>query len=242
MFRRTFSLLGLVIVVSFFAEVQGEQSVGDFHLGLTAEWIEVDLAELPGLIEAHGGDFDAGALYAKVTALIEGNEAERTELIYGRVCPGQKFSFGSGDELIYPTEYDPPEIPNIVTITNTSGDAVPRTGATPTAFETRLVGITLEGRFEKTEDGKISIQLIAEDMDFLGRDFQVDPKAEDADGHAIMWMPKFHSKKVETPLVMNPDGVALAGTFTPSDPEKQDCRVLLFIRTRTIPLSNQPVP
>lgn len=212
----------------------------EFHLGLTAEWIEVDLAGLPELIEAHGGDFDSTELYKKITALVEGQKAERTELIYGRICLGQKFSFGSGDEMLYATEYDPPEIPNTVTITNTSADAVPRTGATPTAFNSRLVGISLTGESEKTEDGMISISLSAEDVDYLGRDFLVDPKAKDADGVAVMWMPKFYSMKIETRLVMNPDGVSLAGTFTPSDPDKKNRRSLLFIRTRKIPLVNGP--
>jgi len=59
----------------------------------------VDLADLPALIEAHGGDFNAGELYAKVVALIDAGKAERSELIYGRICLGQLFSFESGDEL-----------------------------------------------------------------------------------------------------------------------------------------------
>ena len=44
-------------------------------------------------------------------------------------------------EFIYPTEYEPPELPNS---TGTALGASPVTPATPTAFETRSVGITLE--------------------------------------------------------------------------------------------------
>lgn len=53
-------------------------------------------------------------------------------------------------EFIYPTEYDPPEIPNqfgggISTLgTGQTGGAFPVTPATPTAFETRNTGVTLE--------------------------------------------------------------------------------------------------
>lgn len=106
MFQRLLLLPVLLIVVHFLIEVQGQENEGDFHLGLTAEWIEVDLADLPALIQEHGGDFDAGNLYAKVVALIDAGKAERTELVYGRICPGQPFSFGSGDELIYATAFE----------------------------------------------------------------------------------------------------------------------------------------
>jgi general secretion pathway protein D len=44
-------------------------------------------------------------------------------------------------EFIYPTEYEPPELPNSVGLT---GGSSPVTPATPTAFETKPVGIQLE--------------------------------------------------------------------------------------------------
>ncbi len=55
-------------------------------------------------------------------------------------------------EFIYPTEYEPPELPNSVGITDLAdGQQIggltsifPVTPATPTAFETRNVGVTLE--------------------------------------------------------------------------------------------------
>ncbi|HRQ87909.1 MAG TPA: type II and III secretion system protein [Bacteroidia bacterium] len=54
-------------------------------------------------------------------------------------------------EFIYPTEYDPPEIPNqfgsvggITTGGTSAGGGFPVTPATPTAFETRNTGVTLE--------------------------------------------------------------------------------------------------
>ena len=55
-------------------------------------------------------------------------------------------------EFIYPTEYEPPEIPNEVGTSFSSGlldtaassSSFPVTPATPTAFETRNTGVTLE--------------------------------------------------------------------------------------------------
>jgi general secretion pathway protein D len=54
---------------------------------------------------------------------------------------GQASNIAIMREFIYPTEYEPPEIP---TTTGDSGGATPVTPATPTAFEKRDVGISLE--------------------------------------------------------------------------------------------------
>lgn len=68
---------------------------------------------------------------------------------------GQAASIKLVREFIYPTEYEPPELPNTIssvttidlgtgTITNSGGSSFPVTPATPTAFETRDTGISLE--------------------------------------------------------------------------------------------------
>jgi general secretion pathway protein D len=66
---------------------------------------------------------------------------------------GQAASIYLVDEFIYPTEYEPPELPNSVgvvddgfggTIAGGGGGVFPVTPATPTAFEKRDVGIILE--------------------------------------------------------------------------------------------------
>ena len=54
---------------------------------------------------------------------------------------GQTSTVSFVREFIYPTEYEPPELPNS---TGTSGGSSPVTPATPTAFEKKDVGITLE--------------------------------------------------------------------------------------------------
>jgi len=61
---------------------------------------------------------------------------------------GQRAKIEVIREFIYPTEYDPPEIPNSFGGNDegggSSGGAFPVTPATPTAFETRNTGVTLE--------------------------------------------------------------------------------------------------
>ncbi len=56
---------------------------------------------------------------------------------------GQSSSISIVRKFIYPTEYEPPKLPNEVD-SFSGGGAIPVTPATPTAFETKDVGITLE--------------------------------------------------------------------------------------------------
>ncbi|MEP5671857.1 MAG: Amuc_1098 family type IV pilus outer membrane protein [Luteolibacter sp.] len=55
---------------------------------------------------------------------------------------GQAASIYIVDEFIYPTEYEPPELPN--SVGSGTGGSFPVTPATPTAFEKRDVGVVLE--------------------------------------------------------------------------------------------------
>jgi general secretion pathway protein D len=55
---------------------------------------------------------------------------------------GQASSVVAVREFIYPTEYEPPELPN--SVGNTGGNSTPVTPATPTAFQKKDVGLNLE--------------------------------------------------------------------------------------------------
>ncbi|MBU6170998.1 MAG: type II and III secretion system protein [Verrucomicrobia bacterium] len=90
---------------------------------------------------------------------------------------GQKATIEVIREFIYPTEYEPPEIPQSVGSTGgTSGgtggsstSTVPVTPATPTAFETRNTGVTLE--IEPTigeNDFMIDLRFVPEIVEFEG--------------------------------------------------------------------------
>src|SRR5690606_14818609 len=69
------------------------------------------------------------------------------------VRPGSVATMEQVREFIYPTEYDPPEIPNSFGVVQEGNTQViytdqdptfPATPANPTAFETRKVGKTIE--------------------------------------------------------------------------------------------------
>jgi general secretion pathway protein D len=89
---------------------------------------------------------------------------------------GQKATIEIIREFIYPTEYEPPEIPTQVGSTGSSGGldgggvtTIPVTPATPTAFETRNTGVTLE--IEPTigeNDFMVDLRFVPEIVEFEG--------------------------------------------------------------------------
>lgn len=93
---------------------------------------------------------------------------------------GQKASVEIVRELIYPTEFDPPQIPtnlgsNVQTFINgvlqpsPPPPPIPVTPTTPTAFETRRVGVVLDVEPVISEDGRsVDVTLTPEFTEFVG--------------------------------------------------------------------------
>ncbi|MEO1855942.1 MAG: Amuc_1098 family type IV pilus outer membrane protein, partial [Rubritalea sp.] len=93
---------------------------------------------------------------------------------------GEKATIEIIREFIYPTEYEPPQLPDSVGTTQglggggggvgvTGGSTFPVTPATPTAFETRNTGVTLEVEPTLGEDGyTIDLRFAPEIVDFEG--------------------------------------------------------------------------
>ncbi|HRQ89986.1 MAG TPA: type II and III secretion system protein, partial [Bacteroidia bacterium] len=92
--------------------------------------------------------------------------------------PGQLAKMNQVREFIYPTEYDPPEIPNdfgrVPLGNNTfliidTDPIFPVTPATPTAFETRNLGYSIEVEPTVGADNKtITLNVLADFADFSG--------------------------------------------------------------------------
>jgi general secretion pathway protein D len=95
----------------------------------------------PGILGLYGNFNDA-----TVATLMRGLDQKKGVDILAQPATvtrsGQSSNIEIVREFIYPTEYEPPELPN--TIDSFGGGSTPVTPATPTAFETKKVGITLE--------------------------------------------------------------------------------------------------
>ncbi len=146
---------------------------------------------------------------------------------------GQKATIEIIREFIYPTEYEPPELPNSVGATsvgnNDGGGLVnsggistfPVTPATPTAFETRNTGVTLE--IEPTigeNDFVIDLRFVPEIVEFEGfinYGSPISSGGTDALGNPIqvvitenrIEMPVFSTRRVNTSLTIY-DGYTVA--------------------------------
>ncbi len=98
---------------------------------------------------------------------------------------GQKATVFLGREMIYPTEFDPPQLPqqgnntqNSLSVLTVNGVVVAAAGsglgqmiatpATPTAFEMRPIGVTLEVEPVIGEDGSVELTLAPTITDFEG--------------------------------------------------------------------------
>lgn len=92
--------------------------------------------------------------------------------------PGQNARIEQVREFIYPTEYDPPEIPNdiggnvpfpgVIFVGAFSG-RFPATPATPTAFETRPLGSVIEVLPTVASDNlTVNLDILADFSDFVG--------------------------------------------------------------------------
>lgn len=93
------------------------------------------------------------------------------------VRPGEKASFFCGRELIYPTEYEPPEVPNSTDNENGNNgyggggsQAMPMTPSHPSAFETRKLGTLFDVEVTGISDDKsiVEMTVVPEIVDFDG--------------------------------------------------------------------------
>ena len=140
---------------------------------------------------------------------------------------GEKATIEVIREFIYPTEYEPPELPNTVGTTTAGGGATtgaaifPVTPATPTAFETRNTGVTLEieptiGENNYAIDLRFAPELV-EFEGFINYGSPIQSPATDALGNAIsvtitenrIEMPVFSTRRVTTALTIY-DGYTVA--------------------------------
>ena len=117
------------------------------------EYVELSHETLTDLLFlADPPSADATPLRKQVQELVKKGEAKVMETMILDARSGEKALAESINEFIYPTEYEPPEIPTKVSVPERPDGLNPdemkllrmmRTPATPTSFETRNLGTTL---------------------------------------------------------------------------------------------------
>jgi general secretion pathway protein D len=134
---------------------------------------------------------------------------------------GQAASVSVVREFIYPTEYEPPELPNRVF--GGGGGSFPVTPATPTAFEKRDVGIILEVMPTVSADKRfVEIELNPSITDFDGFvnfGSPINAPGSDEDGNATtvsitrnaILMPVFSAQRAKTHLTVADGATVVIG-------------------------------
>jgi general secretion pathway protein D len=133
---------------------------------------------------------------------------------------GQAASVSVVREFIYPTEYEPPELPNRIL---GGGGSFPVTPATPTAFEKRDVGIILEVMPTVSADKRfVEIELNPSITDFDGFvnfGSPINAPGSDEDGNATtvqitrnaILMPVFSAQRAKTNLTVADGATVVIG-------------------------------
>ena len=176
----------------------------------------------PGILSLTGL-FNSGQLQMIMRGLAQkkGTDIMTAPSVTAR--PGQKATIEIIREFIYPTEYEPPELPNQVGGGfggqpdfggGGGGGGFPVTPATPTAFETRNTGVTLEiepnlGPNEYVIDLRFAPEIV-EFEGFINYGSPITSPATDAFGNPVtvtitenrIEMPVFSSRRVSTGLTI----------------------------------------
>jgi hypothetical protein len=209
------------------------------NLSVRYEVFSLDLATAAALQRENPGD---ATLYLRLVAMVEKKEAIQESMHVIRCVQGQKSMSENTAELIYATEYEPPELPNTVGVSieppksptatdnpatlpdTTKLENAPslsvfngiQTPATPTAYQTRNTGITIEMEASVDPDtGKVQLISSFDNVRHVG-------VTEQGTGLSKTTMPEFEVQKLMGSATVTPGKPFLLGTMNRPPVSKVD--------------------
>lgn len=216
----------------------------DPNVRVQLEYIEMPLLTMAELMDDEKATDTDTALRARVAELIKKGNAKLVDMHMLTVPDGQKATSESIREFIYPTEYEPPEIPNEIHLHapgGTQGKMTSKdfaTGPTPTAFETRNLGTTLEIEASVTPNGRsISLRFAPETVYFV--EFTTYTDWKDKHGRSDIVMPVMYSMRITSALTVADGKPALVASLSPKDAKgvtDPSRKVLVFIKADILPV------
>lgn len=224
--------------------VQNSEAV-PLMIYVQVEFIEMTHEKLTELIFLRKPKADETELRKQVQGLVKKGEAQIVETMLGVTRSGEKATTESVREFIYPTEYEPAELPNSVRVDargeeGGAGEDLSRliTPPTPTAFETRLVGSILEFEAGVGPDGLIELQLAPAVVANTGNVSWLVMKDPMENRNEIL-MPVFFLNQVSVRLTMKDGSCALAGSLTPKGENGEvayDKKIMVFVKADVVPV------
>lgn len=196
---------------------------------VSLQFIEVPHAFLTELLTSK--ETSGPAIHAKAISLAKAGEGKILETCIVTGQSGQKFLLESIREEIYPTEYDPPELPGSPPAPRNEPPIHPSERA-PTAFDTRNTGITFEVAASIEDHEKaIRLHLAPEIVTRLRLDSLMELR--DPWGVRSVSMPVFEAWRTNTTVTVVPGKFELVTVITPksSAPGPTVLRkILMFVR------------
>lgn len=193
------------------------------QIRVQVEFIDVSHEQLTGLLFGPKVSANDGELRQRVAQLVKDGKASIVETMLCIAKHGQKATTESIEEIIYATEYEPAQMPEKIEFKNNAeaeaAKAEPRdfaTGPTPSAWETRNVGSTLEIEPNIAEDNKtIDLRFVPEIVYHVGNTVWAEWK--DKHGNAPVQMPTFYTVRINTSVTLGVGQYLLVGAVSPKD-------------------------
>jgi len=204
-------------------------SSAERQVHVIVEFIEVFHEQLSDWLFENRMQGDGTELREVVQEWVRSDEATILETAMVTARSGQRAKVESVSEWIYPTEYDPSEIPADLELGG--GSELSPTPPNPAAFECRNLGLTLEvDPVIGADDTTIDLNLAPELVEL--EDYNEWPH-EDAEDRFRVNVPTFYTMKVTTQVTLIDGRYAFLGTMRPlraREPSGEDVVVLGFVR------------
>ena len=213
------------------------------HVRVQVEFINVSHEQFTELMFGPKPPANDGELRQQVAQLIKDGKATIMETLLCTGRSGQKASSESIEEFIYPTEYEPAALPSGNQVKNEGSlnqveskfrDLA--TGPTPTAFDTRNVGSTLEIAPTLSSEGKIiDLRFTPEIVYHVGNEVWSEWKGEH--GNSPIQMPTFYTLRMTTAVTIGDGEYMLAAALSPKDEKgvpNFSRKLMVFVRADAV--------
>jgi len=152
---------------------------------------KIALELVPELLD----DSTAEKGWTHLQQVVERGEGRIVANVIVRGLSGSKATASSGEELLYPSEFDPPQVPKDIPKEKLAEvvKSWPLVGIRPSAFETRKLGPKVETELSASDDGVwVSGSITAQDVRLL-RYAKYEVGVLASGEHLTVEMPIFHS-------------------------------------------------
>ena len=192
------------------------------QIRVQVEFIEVSHEQLAELLFAPKVPANGTELRKQLAQLVKDGKAAIVQTMLCIARSGQKATTESIEEYIYPTEYEPAELPAEPSKDKDKDDNTkatrldPAVGPTPTAFETRNLGSTLEIEPTLSENGRIiDLRFVPEIVYHVGNTVWAEWKGEH--GNSPVQMPTFYTLRVNTSVTLADGQSMLVAALSPKN-------------------------